>query len=116
MLRTVSVFLVVVALAAGGGYWLYHANGNQPTAFRTAKVERGYLRAAIGATGTIEPEEVIDVGAQVAGRIDRFGVDPRSRDLQNALLLLSGLPRLGNPVALALARVVPLKGIDYSSP
>ena len=29
-----------------------------------------------GATGTIEPEEVVDVGAQVAGLIDYFGKDP----------------------------------------
>ena len=31
------------------------------------------------ATGTIEPEEVVDVGAQVAGRIVSFGDDPRSK-------------------------------------
>jgi HlyD family secretion protein len=33
--------------------------------------------ATINATGTIEPEEVIDIGAQVQGKIVRFGQDPR---------------------------------------
>jgi len=37
--------------------------------FRTAAVERGNLIVTISATGTVEPEEVIDVGAQVAGQI-----------------------------------------------
>ncbi len=43
--------------------------------FRTARVERGTLIAAISATGTLEPEEVIDVGAQIAGQIQAFGTD-----------------------------------------
>jgi len=33
------------------------------------------VAATIGATGTIEPLEVVDVGAQVAGRIRSFGTD-----------------------------------------
>jgi HlyD family secretion protein len=70
--------IVVVLLAVGGGavwgYWKFTA----PPAnhFRTAAVERGRLEATIGATGTLQPEEVIDVGAQVAGRIESFGKDP----------------------------------------
>ena len=47
--------------------------------FITAKVTRGDLTAAISATGTIEPEEVIDVGAQVAGRIVSFGRDKNGK-------------------------------------
>src|SRR5262249_8117592 len=45
--------------------------------FRTVAVERGDIAATIGATGTIEPEEVIDIGAQVAGMIQEFGRDPQ---------------------------------------
>jgi HlyD family secretion protein len=114
MLRTVSILLVVAALAAGG-YWYYHANGNPPTAFRTAPVERGYLRAAIGATGTVEPEEVIDVGAQVAGRIDHFGVDLRSRQIHDTMTVVSGYIHPGDPIALALCGV-PRQLIDYTAP
>jgi HlyD family secretion protein len=44
---------------------------------KTAEVVRGDLTSSISATGTIEPEEVVDVGAQVAGKINNLGVDPR---------------------------------------
>jgi len=50
-----------------------------PTAFRTAAVTRGDLVATVGAIGTMEPEEVVDVAAQVDGQIVRFGEDPRGR-------------------------------------
>ena len=51
----------------------------EPIACRIAPstIRRGDLRSTINATGTIEPEEVVDVGAQVAGLIQSFGVDPR---------------------------------------
>jgi HlyD family secretion protein len=45
--------------------------------FRTVTVRQGDLRATVSATGTIEPEEVVDVGAQVVGAIVKFGADPR---------------------------------------
>src|SRR5262245_50852177 len=44
---------------------------------KTASVTRGDVRATISATGTIEPEEVVDVGAQVAGKIKNLGMDPK---------------------------------------
>jgi HlyD family secretion protein len=53
-------------------------NGASPATFRTATVTRGNLAATIAATGTIEPEEVVDVDAQVVGRIARFGADPHA--------------------------------------
>ena len=49
--------------------------GEEGRTFRTAAVKRGDLVASISATGTVEPEEVVDVGAQVAGLIRAFGKD-----------------------------------------
>jgi len=69
--------LVLLSLAAvGGGWYWYEAAAASPIHCRTASVTRGDLRVEISATGTLEPEEVIDVGAQVAGQIQSFGVDP----------------------------------------
>jgi HlyD family secretion protein len=71
------LYLVLVLAAAGGVYpaWcLIRANGAAVT-YRTAPVARGDLLATIGATGSLEPEEAIDVGAQVAGQISRFGTE-----------------------------------------
>ncbi|HMF13378.1 MAG TPA: efflux RND transporter periplasmic adaptor subunit, partial [Gemmataceae bacterium] len=75
ILVTIVVILAVAAAGFGGWYYLY---GHQsPVSYRTAPVERGTLLATISATGTIQPEEVIDVGAQVQGMIKEFGPDPR---------------------------------------
>jgi HlyD family secretion protein len=76
-LRTVIVVVLAVALVGGGGYLYYvETAGASAPSFRTEPVARKNLTATITATGTIEPEEVIDVGAQVAGQILKFGADP----------------------------------------
>ncbi|MEW6443287.1 MAG: efflux RND transporter periplasmic adaptor subunit [bacterium] len=68
--------LVLFALAALGAAWfLTRGRGDRSVEFRTVPVERGDLVAAISATGTVEPEELVDVGAQVAGQIVAFGKD-----------------------------------------
>jgi HlyD family secretion protein len=72
--QTIIGLVIVAALAAGGWYWFSGTAHSAP--FRTVQVERGSLTATINATGTIEPEEVVDIGAQVAGQIVSFGADP----------------------------------------
>ena len=48
------------------------------TVLRTAPLQRGDLLSTINATGTLQPQEVVNVGAQVAGLIVRFGDDPNT--------------------------------------
>jgi RND family efflux transporter MFP subunit len=55
------------------------AAGVNPTTLRTATVARGPLVITVNATGTLEPEETVDVGAQVTGVIKNLGLDPRGR-------------------------------------
>jgi HlyD family secretion protein len=76
VLRLVMI-LTVAAVLGAGGWWYLFANGNNKSKFRTALAERGELLATINATGTIEAEENIDIGAQVAGMIKEFGPDPK---------------------------------------
>jgi HlyD family secretion protein len=72
------VLAIVLLWAAGAaGVWYWNDLRGRRVAFRTAAVHRGDLLATIGATGTLEPEEVADVGVQIAGEIERFGQDPR---------------------------------------
>jgi HlyD family secretion protein len=76
--RKLFIFLLAAAgLAAGtqASWQWFRASAGEPV-FRTEHPIRGSLVATILATGTIEPEEVIDVGAQVAGQITSFGQDP----------------------------------------
>src|SRR5947209_4475410 len=78
-LRTLLVTLIVLGgLGAGGWYgWLWMTAPPAAPIYRTDKIVVGNLTATIGATGTIEPEKVVDVGAQVPGRITKFGISPR---------------------------------------
>ena len=76
-MRTLVYLSVFTVILAGGGYYLYHTYGTPaPTMYTTAKVDRGNLDLVIRATGTLEPEEVVDVGAQVAGLITTFRQGP----------------------------------------
>jgi HlyD family secretion protein len=77
-MKRLLIFLVVAAVAAGGvGLWYARAAGAPAVDYRTAPVKRGNVVAAIAATGTLEPEEVVDIGAQVAGMVQSFGRDPK---------------------------------------
>jgi HlyD family secretion protein len=67
---------VAVVLAAGALFaWRWHLRNSTKLSFTTAVVKRSDVVATITSTGTIEPVEVIDVGAQVAGLISSFGTD-----------------------------------------
>jgi HlyD family secretion protein len=68
--------IAVIAIIAVAGIVLWwHFHGGSEMTFRTAAVKRGDVAASISASGTIEPVEVVDVGAQVAGLIQGFGKD-----------------------------------------
>jgi len=59
----------------------WRSSRSQSSPFQTVAVRQGDLVAAISATGTVEPEEVIDVGAQVAGQIVAFGKDQHGKTI-----------------------------------
>lgn len=73
-IRTAILIAVVLSVISAGAWWL-RAKGDNGPIFRTMAVKRGDLEATISATGTVEPEEVVDVGAQVSGIVSRFGKD-----------------------------------------
>jgi len=75
-----SIFSIALFLALiVGGMKLYsgYSGKSEQVSFRTGVVQRSDLLQTVEATGTLEPEEVVDVGAQVIGRIKSFGLDPR---------------------------------------
>ncbi|QDT07292.1 Macrolide export protein MacA [Rubripirellula lacrimiformis] len=53
---------------------------NELPELRTVNVERRDLVITVGTTGTIEPNEIVQVGPDVAGKIVSFGVDTRDPD------------------------------------
>jgi HlyD family secretion protein len=77
-LRFVGVVFGIAAVVGGAVYYAKFLKAAAPPNFRTAKVEKGDLRIQIKANGTLEPQEVIDVGAQVMGRIQELGEAPHA--------------------------------------
>jgi len=78
-MRSILILIAAIALvAAGAAYYILEYSSEPPAQFRTVAIDRGEVVSTIGATGTLEPEEVIDVGAQVAGLIKTLGEDPKS--------------------------------------
>ncbi len=74
--KKIFISLGMAVLAALLFVWSRSNGGTgNGSLYRTIPIKRGDLLASISATGTVEPEEVIDVGAQVAGQIIYFGKD-----------------------------------------
>jgi len=77
MKRKIIIFLITLGLVgvAATALRYFEPDKTGPIEFRTGQVSRGDLVITVSSTGTVEPEEVIDVGTQVAGRIVSFGED-----------------------------------------
>jgi HlyD family secretion protein len=73
-MKKIIALVVVLALLGGGAYWYWKGAAPRAT-FNLAEVKRGRLEATVGSTGTLQPREVVDVGAQVVGRIIFIGKD-----------------------------------------
>ena len=73
--------VVLLGVIGGAGAWFLRRGDGQAISFETAKVTRGDLVVTISASGTLEPEEVVDVGAQISGRIVSFGKDTAGKSI-----------------------------------
>ena len=87
------VTLVILAALAGGGYWGYKRWFGQKTrtVFKTETAERADLASTISATGTVEPEELVNVGAQVSGKIAVFGEDANGKSVDYGSQVRQGM-------------------------
>ena len=93
-----AVWVVAAAVALGAvgavgvwqGWWPT-GRSEKGEGFLTAPVKRGDVIATISATGTIEPEEVIDIGAQVAGQILAFGKDAQGKTIDYGSQVEAGM-------------------------
>jgi HlyD family secretion protein len=92
-----STKIIIITIAVLGflgivGVWksLYSAGADE-VSYGTAEVKRGDLVTTISATGTVEPVEVVDVGAQVAGRIIAFGKDKNGNTIDYGSVVEQGM-------------------------
>ena len=75
-----SVVLVVAVFAA------FRLTKKSQAEYFTARVERGDIRQAIEATGTINPVTSVQVGSQVSGMISKLYVDFNSKVTQGQVI------------------------------
>jgi HlyD family secretion protein len=78
-MRRLFIVLTGLTLVSGEGVWFACGAGNAESGGRAATASQGAPLKKMTATGTIEPEEVVDVGVQMSGRIASFGADPRAK-------------------------------------
>lgn len=89
-MKTILLLVVVLAVAAGVTFWIFQRGNAETISYKTVEVVRGDLLVSISATGTVEPEEVVDVGAQVAGQILSFGKDIGGKTVDYGSVVESG--------------------------
>jgi HlyD family secretion protein len=76
MMRRAIVAVVLASLAVSAAwYWNSQRGAADEGAWRTATVERGDIRVAISATGTLSAISTVTVGSQVSGQVTDVLVD-----------------------------------------
>lgn len=81
---------ILIAFIGAAAMFYPSQGGKSPDAFRKGIVQRGDVQWSISATGTVEPEELVDVGAQVAGKIVSFGWDRHGKPVDYGSLVEEG--------------------------
>ena len=73
--RPVVIVAVVLAVAAGWWFWQQRGSAADEGAWRTTQVERGNIRVAISATGSLSATSTVVVGSQISGQVTDVLVD-----------------------------------------
>ncbi len=87
--RLAWIALIGLAVLAGAGYaWYYRLGPGAKTesAYITATVQRGDIEDQVSATGSLQPRDYVDVGAQVSGQLRKIHVEVGSEVKEGDLL------------------------------
>ena len=80
-----SLALLLVAAVAFGGWWSQR-DAEADANYKTAKLERGPLLAAVSSSGTVNPVRQVVIGSQVSGQIKEMRVDFNSEVKQGQVI------------------------------
>jgi HlyD family secretion protein len=84
--RVGFVALLIGLAVAGGAVWWFQRDRDGGVTYRSAKIERGSLQAAVSASGTVTPVTQVQVSSQVSGQIKELFVDFNSEVTQGQLI------------------------------
>lgn len=88
ILRTLiktMLWLILLGSPAAAGYLIFVAKSDQPQ-YVTQAVTKGDIESRIVATGTLEPKQYVEVGAQVSGQLQKLYVEEGDQVEQGQLL------------------------------
>jgi HlyD family secretion protein len=74
-MKKLILFVVVLALAGGGFYYYKLRTSKVEPTILTQPLSRGDVVETVGATGTLEAVETVDVGTQVSGVVQELYAD-----------------------------------------
>ncbi|MFL6591496.1 MAG: efflux RND transporter periplasmic adaptor subunit [Luteimonas sp.] len=73
--RVAAALSILAMVVVGSWFWAHSRAHAEAGAYRTASVDRGDLRVAISATGTLSAISTVDVGSQISGQVTSVLVD-----------------------------------------
>ena len=77
-LHRYTLLALLIVLLAAAGYWGWHkfyAKKDPREIYQVAEVQRGDIQDLVTATGTVQPLEYVDVGAQVSGQLKKLHIE-----------------------------------------
>jgi len=99
--KGVFAVLVVLGIAGGGAYYRGYRDG--APIYVSAPVSRGPLTVMVSATGTLQPDNQVDVGAEISGRVDLVLADYNDRVTRGQVLAVINTDQIRAQLAQAQA-------------
>lgn len=75
---------IAVCVAGGAAWYIWGTDAEKKVVFQTADISQDNFHISVQATGTLEPQQLIDVGAQVGGLIMELGKDVNGNSVDYA--------------------------------
>lgn len=75
MTKRIIIILVSIIVAGAAVYYILSKNKKTAPVWKTAKVEKGSVIVTVTATGTLNADTTVQVGAQVSGIVSQIYVD-----------------------------------------
>jgi HlyD family secretion protein len=99
--------IVIVAVVALGGYFLFGrgGSGNTVVQYQTEKLQQGTLKVMVQATGTLEPVKQVDVGSELSGLVQEVLVDENDKVTKGQVLIKLDTSKLDDAIIQSQAAV-----------
>jgi HlyD family secretion protein len=98
--RLSFALLFLVCVAAAAFFYPWHGAASP---YVTVPATAGPLTVTVSATGTLQPEDQVDVGAEISGRVDELNVDYNDHVKKGQVLAVINTDQIQAQLAQALA-------------